>query len=66
LSFGEYVIAGGFNQKTSKEGLFVKGNYGISPHKQLGKDLEDTRRQYTEVRLERLPGGASQPHLQAA
>jgi hypothetical protein len=66
LSFGEYVIAGGFNQKTAKEDQFAKGNYRISPHKQLGKDLEDTRRQYTEVRLKRLPGGADQPHLQAA
>ena len=44
MSFDEYVIVGGFNHKTTKEDLFVKGNYGIPPCKQLGKDLEDTTR----------------------
>ena len=29
MSFGEYVTAGGFNQKTAKEDLFIKENYGI-------------------------------------
>ena len=49
MSFGESVFSAGFNQKTAKEDLFIKGNYGIPPRKQLGKDLEDTRRQYTEA-----------------
>ena len=49
MSFGEYVTTGGFNQKTGKEDLFIKENYGIPSHKQLGKHLEDTRRQYTKA-----------------
>ena len=36
------MTVGGFNQKTVKKDLFVKGNYGILPRKQLRKDLEDT------------------------
>ena len=44
MSFGESVFSAGFNQKTTMEDLFVKGNYGIPPCKQLGKDLEDTTR----------------------
>jgi hypothetical protein len=63
MSFGEYVIAGGFNQKTAKEDLFIKENYGIPPRKPREKNLEDTRKQYTKVGPECLPGGASQPHL---
>ena len=30
------------------------------------KDLEDTRGHYAEAERQRLPGGASWPHLQAA
>ena len=62
-SFGKYLYVGGFNQKTAKEDPFVKGNYEILPRKQLGKDLEDTIRQYTEAGPERLPGRASRTHL---
>jgi hypothetical protein len=31
MSFGEFVFLAGFNQKTAKEDLFVKRNYGILP-----------------------------------
>jgi hypothetical protein len=27
MSFGEYVFSAGFNQKTIKEDLFIKGNH---------------------------------------
>jgi hypothetical protein len=30
MSFGDFMTAGGFNQKTIKEDLFVKGNH-ITP-----------------------------------
>jgi hypothetical protein len=32
MSFGESVFLAGFNQKTTEEDLFVKGNYGNLPH----------------------------------
>jgi len=63
MSFGEFVFSAGLNQKTAKKGLFVKGNHGISPHKQCGKTLEDSRRLSTEAELEPLTSGAGRPHL---
>jgi hypothetical protein len=65
MSFGEFVFSAGFIQKTIKGDLFVKGNYRILPCKQRGKILEDFRRLFTKVDPERLPCGASRPHLQA-
>ena len=56
------MTAEGFNQKTTKEDLFVKGNYGILPCKQCGKILEDSRRLSTEADPEGLPCGADRPH----
>jgi hypothetical protein len=44
MSFGESVFPTGFNQKTIKEDLFIKGNYKIPSLKQRGKTLEDSRR----------------------
>jgi hypothetical protein len=52
------MFSAGFIQKTIKEDLFVKGNYGIPPRKQCGKILEDSRRLSTEADLEGLPCGA--------
>ena len=37
-SFGEYLYAGGFIQKTAKADLIVKGNDGISPNKSISND----------------------------
>ena len=65
MSFGEYVTAGGFNQKTIKEDLFIKANHVYPRRYRLGKVLEDTRRCSTEADPEVLPCGAGQPHLQA-
>ena len=65
MSFGESVFLAGFNQKTAKEDLFIKGNYGITPRKQRGKTLEDSRRLSTKVEPVPLTCGASRPHLQA-
>ena len=65
MSFGEYVLLVGFNQKTAKEDLFVKENYGIPPRKQRGKILEDSRRYSTEERHITLTCGAGRPHLLA-
>ena len=61
MSFGEFVFSTGFNQKTAKEDLFVKGNHGIPPRKKRGKTLEDSRRLSTEDDRERLTWGASRP-----
>ena len=65
MSFGESVFLAGFNHKTTKEDLFVKGNYGILPRKQRGKTLEDSKRLSTEVEPVPLTCGAGRPHLQA-
>ena len=61
MSFGESMFSAGFIQKTIKGDLFVKGNYGIPPHKQRGKILEDSRRLSTEADPEGLPCGAGRP-----
>ena len=66
MSFGEFVFPAGFNQKTIKGDLFVKGNHGFPPRDQHGKVLEDSRRLSTEAGLNPLTCGASQPHLEAA
>ena len=55
----------GFNQKTTKEDLFVKGNYGISPRNQRGMTLDDSRRRITEEKPVSLRCGAGRPHLEA-
>ena len=55
MSFGESVFSSGFNQKTAKGGLFVKGNHIIPPRKQCGKTLEDSRRLSTKADPEPLP-----------
>ena len=65
MSFGESVFLVGFNQKTAKEDLFVKRNYGIPPRKQCWKTLEDSRWLSTEAELVPLTCGADQTHLQA-
>ena len=57
------MFSAGFIEKTVKGDLFVKGNYGIPPHKQRGKILEDSRRLSTEADPEGLPCGAGRPHL---
>ena len=66
MSFGESVFSAGFNQKTTKEDLFVKGNHGIPPRYQCGKVPEDSKMFSTEVGLVLLTCGASRPHLEAA
>jgi hypothetical protein len=65
MSFGESVFPAGFNKKTAKEDLFVKGNHRIPQRYLRRKTLEDSRRLSTEVGLEPLPCGACQPHLLA-
>ena len=63
MSFGEYVTVGGFNQKTAKEDLFIKGNRVIPYDKQCGKTLEDSRRLSTKAEPVPLTCGAGRPHL---
>ena len=65
MSFGESKFSVGFNQKTAKEDLFVKRDYGIPPRKQRGKTIEDSRWLSTEAEPESLISGAGRPHLQA-
>jgi hypothetical protein len=59
------MFSAGFNQKTTKEDLFIKGNHVIPQDKQYGKTLEDFRRLSTEAEPEPLPGEAGPPHMQA-
>jgi len=60
ISFGESVLSVGFNQKTAKEDLFIKGNYGIPLRKQSEKTLEGTI-----VEWRWLPPPAGQPAMWA-
>ena len=66
MSFDESVFPVGFNQKTAKEDLFVKGNYIIPSRNRHGKTLEDSRRWITKAKPVSLTCGAGQPHLEAA
>jgi hypothetical protein len=60
------VFPARFNQKTAKEDLFVKGNYGITPRKQYGKTLEDSRRLSTEAKPKPLTSGVEHPTYRTA
>jgi hypothetical protein len=64
MSFGESVFPAGFNQKTAKDDLFVKGNRVIPQHNHCGKTLEDSRRLSTEVEPKPLRGRAGRSHMQ--
>ena len=66
MSFGESVFSAGFNQKTIKGDLFVKGNHGISLRDQRGKVPEDSRRLSTKAGLDPLTCGVGRPHLEVA
>jgi len=61
MSFGESMFLAKFIQKTAKEDLIIKGNYGILPRYLRGQTLEGSRRQIIEARLDPLPCGACQP-----
>jgi hypothetical protein len=58
MSFGESVFLAGFNQKTAKEDLFVKGNHTYPRQYLCGRTLEDSRGHSTEAGLVPLPCGA--------
>ena len=49
MSFGESVFLAGFYQKTTKEDLIIKGNYGIPLWYLHGKNLESSKRHLTEA-----------------
>jgi hypothetical protein len=66
MSFSESVFLAGFNQKTAKEDLFIKRNYGIPPRELCGKVPEDSRRLSTKARHDPLTCGTGRPHLEAA
>ena len=66
MSFGKYLYAGGFIQKTVKGELFVKENYRISPRKQRVKILEDSRRLSTEADPEGCHVGPASPTCRLA
>ena len=63
MSFGESVFIVGFNLKTTKEDLNVKGKYGIPTWHLRGKTLEGSRSHVTKEEGETPPGGAGRPHL---
>ena len=65
MSFDESVFSTEFNQKTTKEDLFVKRNHGIPSRNQCGKILEDSRRRITEAEPKPLTSGVGRPYLQA-
>ena len=61
MSFGESVFLAGFNQKTAKEDLFIKGNHRILTRNRCGKTLEDSKRRITKAGHVSLTCGATQP-----
>ena len=61
MSFGESVFPAGFNQKTAKEVLIVKGKYGVPSRYLRGKILEGSRSHVTEAEGHPLTGGATRP-----
>jgi hypothetical protein len=66
MSFGGSVFSVGFNQKTIKKDISVKGNHVYLQRYLRGKTLEDSRRLSTEVDPMPQQCGASRPHLQAS
>ena len=48
-SFGESVFPAGFNQKTTKEDVIVKGKYEVPPWYLCGKTLEGSRSHVTKA-----------------
>jgi len=61
MSFGEFVFPTGFNLKTAKEDLNIKGKYGFPPWHLCGKALEGSRSHVTEVEGEMPLDGAGRP-----
>ena len=61
MSFGESVFPVGFNKKTAKVDLIVKGKYGVPLWYLRGKTLEDSRKQITEAERHPLTCGAARP-----
>ena len=59
MSFDESMFPAGFNQKTAKEDLIVKGKYGVLPQYLHGKTLEGSRSHVTEAEVLPLIGGAT-------
>ena len=66
MSFGKFVFLAGFNQKTAKEDLIVKGKHRIPLRYLRGKTLEGSRSHVTEAEDQRMTCGAARPHCQAA
>ena len=62
ISFGESVFPAGFNQKTAKEDLIVKGNYGVPPQYLRGKTLEGSRSHVTKAKGNPLIGVAARAY----
>jgi hypothetical protein len=61
MSLGESMFLAGFNQKTTKEDLNVKGKYGIPPRHPHGKTLEGSRSHATKAEDEAPTCGAGRP-----
>ena len=66
MSFGESKILAGFNQKTAKEDLIVRGKHGIPLWYLRGKTLEGSRSHITKVEDQRMTCGATRAHYQPA
>ena len=66
MSFGESVFPVGFNQKTTKEDLIVKGKYGVPSWYLRGKALEHSRSHVTKAESKGMTCGATRPHYQVA
>ena len=63
MSFGESIFPVGFNQKTTKEDLIVKGKHGIPPRYLCGKTLEGSRSHITKAEDQRMAYRAAWPPM---
>ena len=61
MSFGESIFLAGFNQKTAKKDLIVKGKHRIPSWYLRGKTLEGSRSHITKVEDQRMTCGATRP-----
>ena len=55
------MFPAGFNQKTTKEDLIIKGKYEVPPWYLRGKTLEGLRSHITKAEGHPLTGGAARP-----
>ena len=65
MSFGKSIFPTGFNQKTTKDDLIVKGKYRVPLRYLRGKTQEGSKSHVTEAESKEMTCGATPPYYQA-